>query len=174
MNISISINSKYTRYAYVMLTSLFLHHTGKQHRLSVYIFCSDLIKEDMEYLQKLAEEYQQEIFFVQVDIGDYLTKLPVTESWSIEMYYRMLLGELLPENVKRVLYLDADIIVNQSLYNFYDMDLHGMDLAAADDPMIQDNFSEQQQKMFADFSMPVRYFNSGVILFDLEKNKGKI
>lgn len=173
MNFSISINHKYTKYAYVMLTSLFYSHKDSGGELTVYILQSDLTKEDKTLLLQLAEKYGHTVVFLQADIGKYAKDLPTTENWSKEMYYRLLLGELLPKEIGRILYLDVDIIVNRPLFEFYQTDLGGMDLAAADDPMISGNFSEEQKRLFADFPQPVRYFNSGVILFDLDKIRGQ-
>lgn len=169
MNFSISVNHKYTKYAYVMLTSLFIHHKAFPRQLTVYILQSDLTDEDIELFLRLAVQYGQTIIFQQVDIGAYAADLPTTKNWSKEMYYRLLLGELLPEEISRILYLDVDIIVNQQLFSFYQIDLQGKDLAAADDPMIQGNFSAEQQRLFEGLQQPVRYFNSGVILYDLKK-----
>lgn len=171
-NVSIAFNHKYTRYAYVMLTSLFAQHKEAPKFLTVYVLQSDLTEEDKSLLLQLAEQYDQIVTFLQVEIGDYAAKLPINERWSGEMYYRLLLGELLPEEVTRVLYLDVDVVINKPLFDFFDMDMEGKVLAVADDPVIQGNFSVQQQKIFADFPVPVRYFNSGVVLMDLEKIRG--
>ena len=172
VNVSISINHQYTKYAYIMLTSLFVQHNEFPNSVTVYILQSDLTQEDKALLLQLAEKYNQEISFLQVDIGDYADKLPTNKDWSEEMYYRLLLGELLPEEVTRILYLDVDIIINKPLLDLYHMDMQGMHLAVADDPAIQGNFSVQQQKIFAGFPTPIRYFNSGVVLMDMEKIRG--
>ena len=168
MNISIALNHNYSKYAYVLLTSLFYHHKKAPHCLTVYLLSSDLTEEDRGLFGQLAGSYQQTIFFLQVDLSDEIKKLPTTESWSREMYYRLLLGELLPREVSRILYLDVDIIVNGPLFEFYQTDLGGKLLGVADDPMIQGHFSSAQHQIFSEFPETVRYFNSGVILFDLE------
>lgn len=167
MNISIAINHKYVKYAYVMLTSLFVNN--KEQEITVYVLQTDLQQQDKVCMEQLAGQWNQKIVFIQVDVAEAFKSLPTTANWSMEMYYRLLLGELLSEEIKRVLYLDVDIIVNQPLGGFYEMELGGMELAVADDPMIQGNFSENQKALFHDLPQPVRYFNSGVILYDLEK-----
>ena len=152
MYIAIAINDRYTPYAYVMLTSLFAHHA--KGSLAVYILQSDLTEESKRLLCALGENYGQEIVFVTVSLehalaglGEAARKtadaLPTTESWSKEMYYRLLLGELLPKEVVRALYLDVD------------------------DAMVQGNFSQEQQELFENLG-DVRYFNSGVLLYNLE------
>lgn len=172
MNLSIAVNHKYVKYAYVMLTSLFLNH--KKQAITVYVLQTDLQLQDKVCLEALAEQWKQRLVFLQVDgAADALKKLPTTANWSMEMYYRLLLGELLPPEIKRVLYLDVDIIVNQPIGELYETELEGMELGVADDPMIQGNFSADQKALFRDFPQPVRYFNSGVILYDLEKVRSR-
>ena len=177
MYIAIAINDKYVPYAYVTLTSLFAHHAADS--VTVYILQSDLTEESKQMLYSLGERQGQEIVFVAVSLEqtlealrqetgeDVAGALPTTESWSKEMYYRLLLGELLPQETERVLYLDVDTIVNGNLAEFYFQDMEGMELAAADDPMIQGNFSPEQQALFAQTG-DIRYFNSGVLLYDLQ------
>ena len=47
-----------------------------------------------------------------IPMGESLfSKAPVTKQYPQEMYYRLLAGHLLPREVKRVLYLDPDILV---------------------------------------------------------------
>lgn len=173
INVSIAINHKYTTYAYVMLTSLYAQHKEQPETVTVYILQSDLTQEDKDLLSDLAKQYGQKIVYLQVEVGAYAAKLPTNKNWSGEMYYRLLLGELLPEDVERILYLDVDIVVNKPLGDFCHMDMEGKTLAVADDPVIQAAFSIQQQKIFADFPESFRYFNSGVVLMELEKIRGR-
>lgn len=61
INIAAALNSKYMRYTYVMLTSLFMNQTNAC--IHVYLLHNDLTKEDKEKLSSLAKEYHHEIFF---------------------------------------------------------------------------------------------------------------
>lgn len=167
INIAIAVNSRYIRYAYVMLTSLFLNN--RQSDITVYVLQSNLTDEDKNCLTKLALTCRQQLEYIDVDIESYLKQLPTTEQWTKEIYYRLLVGELLPKSLERLLYLDVDVIVHQPIAAFYEMDMQGMDLAATDDTMIQGNFSAEQTALFADFDEGIRYFNSGMLLYDLKK-----
>ena len=167
MNIAIAFNHKYTKYAYVLLTSLFENNRDTQ--IEVYILHHDLTAQDKKLLLELAEVYVQKIDFKEVNLEGYKEVLPTTEAWSVEMYYRLLIGEILPEAAERVLYLDVDMIVNCNLKELYEIDLQGNELAVADDPMIQGNYSRVQEKLFSDIEPEVRYFNSGMLLMDLNR-----
>lgn len=171
INIAIAVNSRYVRYAYVMLTSLLMNNRSAD--ITVYVLQSDLTDEDKACLSDLASAYGQQIEYTDVDMGRYLKQFPTTENWTKEIYYRLLAGELLPLSVERLLYLDVDIIVHHSIAEFYETDMQGMELAAADDTMIQGNFSPEQTALFAGLGGDIRYFNSGMLLYDLKKIRAR-
>lgn len=67
----------------------------------------------------------------------------------------------------------VDIIVNGSISELYYMDMKGMELAAAEDAVVQDNFSKAQSCLFAEYA-EIRYYNvisQTVNLNDGEKQK---
>lgn len=167
IHIAIAVNSRYVRYAYVMLTSLFMNNGCD--RITVYVLQSDLTADDRACLGDLAARFGQTAVFVDVRPERYLAQLPTTQNWTKEIYYRLLVGALLPETVERLLYLDVDMIVHRPIGALYETDLQGMTLAAADDTMIQGNFSEEQKALFAGLGGEIRYFNSGMILYDLRR-----
>lgn len=150
-----------------MLYSLFSNN--RSSKIRVYVLHQGLTEEDKRLLNSLAVEDIQKIEYLKIDMESRLMKLPITENWTREIYFRLLMGEVLPQIVNRVLYLDIDIIVHASIKEFYNMDMQGMELAVADDPMIQGNYSKEQKELFAEFGEELRYFNSGMILYDLDK-----
>jgi lipopolysaccharide biosynthesis glycosyltransferase len=85
--------------------------------------------------------------------------------------YRLLLGDLLPDDIERVVYLDADTVVGQSLGPLADF--------ALDDRMIVGAVSDAQAPWAAGPLGPPwqllglnpssKYFNSGVLLIDLAR-----
>lgn len=76
-------------------------------------------------------------------------------------YYRISASELLPAELRRVLYLDADMIVRKSLEPLWRLDLEGAPLGASDC-----NSTAKDAKFMAEYNG--RYFNSGVMLIDLD------
>lgn len=83
-------------------------------------------------------------------------------------YARFLIPFVLPEGVRRVLYLDTDIIVTGDLRPLWEMDLNGATLGAVEDT----NFNEaiRRGKLTVDQVPRVpAYFNSGVLLIDLDR-----
>lgn len=80
--------------------------------------------------------------------------------------YRLLLPELLPD-VSRVLYLDADILHVDRLDELWATDLCGHCVAAVTNPL----FTSMHERIRSNLGVedPAAYFNSGVLLLDLER-----
>ena len=91
--------------------------------------------------------------------------LPVLAQFTEAMWYRIFLPELLPD-VDRVLYLDADTIVVDGLSSLWEIPLDGAYLAAVTN-VFQPNHFGRPAKL--GLPGPNVYFNSGVLLFNLEK-----
>jgi lipopolysaccharide biosynthesis glycosyltransferase len=89
--------------------------------------------------------------------------LPAWGRLPVTMWYRILLPELLPD-VDRVLYLDADVLVVDSLAPLWATDLSGNWVAAVS------NVPERHMLHHAaglGLDGPAAYFNSGVLLLNL-------
>ena len=92
------------------------------------------------------------------------------------MYYRLMLPELLPEDVDRILYLDIDVIVNQNIADFYKTDFGGKLLIATKDPEVETFFrtdapeDKERNRFFKRLiAEGMTYFCSGVIIFHIEE-----
>jgi lipopolysaccharide biosynthesis glycosyltransferase len=84
---------------------------------------------------------------------DRIAGLPHFPRLSTATHARLLISELLPSFVRRVVYLDADLLVRCDVSPLLGLDLEGSALAAVRD------FLER----------PTRYFNAGVMAVDLER-----
>jgi lipopolysaccharide biosynthesis glycosyltransferase len=87
--------------------------------------------------------------------------LPSAGRFSMNTYARILLNHFTAPEMDRVLYLDADTIIQADLEALWAMDLNGMTIGAARDHFRLDN----QAIGFADDEP---YFNAGVLLFDMK------
>lgn len=82
--------------------------------------------------------------------------------------FRLLLGDLLPEGLERVLYIDADTLVTGNVGDLFAIDLEGQVLGAVRDaisPWAAGAWGADWRNLGLDPSSP--YFNSGVLLIDL-------
>lgn len=173
MNIASALNSKYVRYTYVMLTSLF--HNNPEAEIHVYLLHNDLSCEEQKLLSSLAEKYGNQLHFLHLKRSDFPASLPTTESWSLEAYFRLTLTDILPPEVDRLLYLDVDIIVANPLNELYFTDFEDAYFCVCRDMGTVYPFPDIRNELFRDHLATGKftYFNSGVMLWNIEKLRGR-
>lgn len=173
MNIAASFNKKYLNYAIVMFTSFCENNPG--HNV-ITVLHSELDGTDFEKLSQALDKYDAEI--LPLDVSHYIKshRLPVTEDWTYETYYRLFLPDMLPDDMDRILYLDVDVIVHGSLKDLYESDFEGADLMAADDSNntnTLDDFPDKvKEMMLPRCGQNFRYFNAGVLLMNIAQMRG--
>lgn len=160
MNILISINSNYLFPALAMLTSLLTNNSVKTN---IYLLYNDLKDDEIDLLEKGIEKFDATIFRILVDNTQFIN-FPLSHHFSIETYFRFLAQSLLPSKVDRVLWLDADVIVNNSITDFYYQDLKGYYVSVCE------SINKEKNVLLKKLELPEdsNYFNAGVILFNLE------
>ena len=168
INIAVALDSNYVRYTYVMLTSLF-EKQDKNAQIHIYVLQSELTESEKACLEKLVKSYGGFIHWVQIDPSYFPKACMEFANWPVESFYRLVLPEILPEEMDRILYLDVDIIINHSLKELYHTDFEGMALCACPEPFSGIGVFEYRDEMF---KKHVRegfiYFNSGVLLMNLQ------
>ena len=95
--------------------------------------------------------------------------LPPILHISRATYLRLIMAEILPAKIGRVLYLDIDMIVTRSLSPLWRSDMHGRPVAAVHDPnYLADDLAKR-------FRLPLggSYFNAGMLLIDLQAMRAK-
>jgi len=106
--------------------------------------------------------------FISVDKA-ILSNLPVSENLSQAAYYRILLPNLLPTSLDKIIYLDVDIVINGNIYNLWNEDIRGFALAAARDTHVFSTRDSASTGAVDPTSSSCRpYFNSGVMLLNLD------
>ena len=108
MDLLVSTDENYLPQLRVLLASLCQNDPGVKCR--VYLLHRAMAPGQLERLGEDVKKLGWELCPVTVD-GELFAKAPVTKQYPQEMYYRLLAGQLLPQEVKRVLYLDPDILV---------------------------------------------------------------
>ena len=91
---------------------------------------------------------------------------PETVRYSKVVYYRIFASEFLPKNMDRVLYLDPDIIVINSLEELYNTDLDGYYYAVCSHTK---TFLNDVNRIRLGMKKNTPYINSGVMLMNLDE-----
>lgn len=82
-------------------------------------------------------------------------------------FLRLLIDEVLPKDIHRLLYLDVDVIVEDRLDALWEADIGDAICAAVTDPGIDAGAFAAK----FDLAMPGDYFNAGIMLFDMERTR---
>lgn len=169
--IVMATNDNYAPYLLVTLQSL-VEHLSEDAYCDLYVFHSGL---QQKYIQTFETEGRRKNIRVTcVDVSAIAVSQETycRAHYSVEMYYRILIPELLG-NYKKVLYLDCDLVLNRCAQDLYDTDVSNYDLAGVK------NFCNQSMYNWISNSLkldPGTYVNSGVLIFNtvnFAKNKAK-
>ncbi|MEM6898687.1 MAG: glycosyltransferase family 8 protein [Pseudomonadota bacterium] len=87
------------------------------------------------------------------------------EHISTATYYRLMIPEIVPPEVRRVLYLDVDLVVVDDIRGLWCQDLHGKPIGAIVDPGIDANEFAKRMGLPARKN---RYFNAGILIIDIQ------
>lgn len=91
----------------------------------------------------------------------------------ISAYYRLLLPAIIPSQLKKVIYLDSDVVVEGDLAELWDKDLKDQSLLAVQDPIHEYITAGEYFKSLnlegRGITPDHKYLNSGVLVINLEK-----
>lgn len=94
--------------------------------------------------------------------------LPTPKPWPREVYGRLFVPRLL--DADRLLYLDADVIIDGPLDELFSLDMGGATVAATYDDTIEASLHQMAGGLFVkDRPAGARYFNSGMLLIDRKR-----
>ena len=165
------INGNYAKFIGASLCSLFDNTSA---HVAAHILHDDtLTDENRIRLVNMTKYYGQDIYFYNVftypAMIDFIAQMNrIFISRYQGMFYRLGIGIILPPNLERVIYLDADIIVNMDIAKLWSLPLGDTSIAAVSDsvisllpfelsPLLVKNRIVEQDK----------YFNSGMLIMNM-------
>lgn len=150
----------------VSLVSLY-ENSRDMDEIAVYILDSGITDSNKKKLLSVCKAYQRKnaVFIPAENISDKLSMVVAADRGSLSQYARLFVSSDLPDDLDRVLYLDCDVIVNQSIRELWNLNLQGKTVG-----VLMDAFSKYYRKNIDLYENDIM-FNSGVMLIDLDKWK---
>lgn len=147
-----------------MLTSLLENNQAEE--IAIHILDNGIDKKSKELIQSIVEhKYGRKLFFYSLD-NNLMQKFPSTNSYvSLTTYCKLFIPTILPLSIHKVLYVDCDIIVVNSLHGLLDYDLTDKAAAAVKDA--HKDLDKDCERLGYDYHKD-DYYNAGVILFNLD------
>lgn len=168
INILVTLNEKHLPPLQVLLTSLRTAHPDEA--LTVWLLHSGIRPAALETVERQCGRLGMTLRCLTVDRSVF-DAAPVTRQYPQEMYYRLLAGCFLPKELDRVLYIDPDILVLNSLRPLWETPLEGRLFAAASHTGktgLMNNINQVR------LGTDCKYFNSGVLLIDLNAARAQV
>jgi len=135
----------------------------------IYVLTNGISPDKQKELSAF-EDFNLKIEYVDVNdqIKDHAKELDdVRDYYTQAIFYRLFIAKLFPRLTKAI-YLDCDIVVLSDLAKFYDIDLSDKVLGVIVDDVVNGNAFFQKYCMEAVGSYKDKYFNSGVLLMNLD------
>lgn len=155
-----------------MLTCILsiLNRTSTKEPFRFFIFTMDVshIKDAyvpiddkyIEALNKVIKEYNQDNVAIKIDVTllykKHFDKCPNEGAYCSPYTLIRLFANSLPEDIDKLLYLDADIMFNKDITLLYNIDIEGYEYAAARDH-------------YGKYLLYYNYINAGVLLFNMKE-----
>ena len=165
-------SGKYSKNAGTSMLSVF---ENTKEWITIHLLHDNTLTEANKALFiELVRKYGQHICFYNMDELD-LPSMEAIREWGAKArysqaaFYRLLIGEILPLEVQRCIYLDSDILVNLDIKELWEEDLNGAPLGAILEEEIRHGLTVKKGciAIVDDGTIDSqRYFNSGVLLID--------
>ena len=167
INVAYTIDNNYPIFTLLSINSI-LKNNYNNNKYIFYIVENNLSDENKQKMNDFVSEQNQEIKFIHFDTR------AISHNKSFFKYIkyitniglaRIMLPELLPDNIHKVIYLDGDTLITDDLSNLYNMNLKNRAAGMAI------NITEPEGLL----KHKLRYYNSGVIVINTDKwRKNKI
>lgn len=154
------IDKNYIQHCAVTITSIFSNTTT--NNISISIIYSNIDDKSKSKLDSYIKGFTSDVKFILINEKD-LKRFPVSDHITLASYYRIFLADLLESDIKKVVFLDCDLIVKKDIIQLWNIDISNYSHAAAIDHGVDNAHKES-------LGIPnnADYFNAGVMLINLE------
>ena len=160
IHIVLTTDNNYIKQCCVTILSILLNSSETNYFCFHIIHTGFTEKEKSKFSFKNFKNYK--IIFYNVENFD-LTDFSVTLSHTtITTYYRIFITKILTKDIKKIIYLDCDLIVLKDIKNLWEVDLENYFVGVVEDKEDFDYFKSIVNDNF-------NYFNAGVMLLNLDK-----
>ena len=160
MNLLFSINRAFIPLLLNCVNSILKN--GGMDEYVAYVLHSDIEREDMAAIQSAVGK-RMKFHFISVPVSLF-EGFPISRRYPQQIYYRLAAPLLLPPELERILYLDVDTIIINSLAELADMPFEGTYFMAC--THVRKTLAKINQARLG-MEQETPYINSGVMLLNL-------
>ena len=160
IHIACNIDDNYIMQCCTTLVSVMYNNRNEQ--ITFHIIAEFLSNEAKSMLTEEVEKYNQQIHFYAYNLNMNLSSFKSAHI-SLAAYLRLFVADILPVEIHKILYLDCDLIINDSIKDLWETDVTSYAVAAVEDMWSGKTDNYERLSYDASFS----YFNAGVLLVNL-------
>jgi len=162
MDIALGLDEKYVMPGGVLITSII--KTNTQVPIHFHILSETLTEKSQKLLKDCLKDHPlASVSFYNITDWNTKSKMPEAFHFTKAIYYKLFFAHLLPESVGKLLYLDSDMLVVDSLSELWNTDLENYPVAASID-LHHDDIRDFNR---LGYDPQLGYFNSGMLLINL-------
>lgn len=163
INILVTLDSGYLYPLCCMLKSLVKTNAGKC--INLYVAHSSLTSGDFAAIRNAVSSADIEVYPMKID-NSLFENAPTKSRITKETYYRIFAPMYLPRSVDKILYIDPDTIILNSLQFFYSTDFGNNLIIGAKH---FDGFINKWNRFRLGMHKSSHYINAGVMLMNIDK-----
>lgn len=161
INISYSTSDSYAWLTGISLTSLFINNST--YKFNIHILDNGITEENKQKLKNICSNYCADINFYDLSIyKKNYKKFKIKEKWDFATFGRLFEAEILSNDIKKIIHLDCDTIINKDLIEMFNFDVNNVALAGVNECLSDGyriNINVENERIL---------FNAGVLIFNLE------
>jgi lipopolysaccharide biosynthesis glycosyltransferase len=157
-----SSDNYYVQHLGVSMLSLF--QNNKEFKsINVYIIENNISAKNKRNIITISQNYRRTVHFIDFNSFSSKLQLKIGNSISENSYARLVITSVLENNIDKVIYLDCDSIINQSLKDLWNKDISDYYVAGVCDTVSD----KTKSRINLDSNKP--YINAGMLLINLKK-----
>lgn len=162
MDIVYSSSDSYCEIAGISMLSL-LENNREAETLNLYLIDNQISSENKQKLETMVSSFGRSLTYLSHPDVEDQSGIPINVGrWNISTFYRLFLPSMLPQQVKRALFIDCDTLILQDLRPLWEMDMGDKWVYGVDDcrgAAYRTNIGLEPKD---------NYINNGVLLIDVE------
>ncbi len=163
MDIFYAFNDAYAAMAGISIFSL-LKNNYDNDKIVFHIVDSGIGQNNKVKIENTILEYGQEVKFYKMPNFEQITEKKIdAKRWNINVFSKLFVGSILPDNVEKVICIDCDTVIVDSLHELWNTDLSNKVIGGVIE-CISTLYKTNLEKKSDDY-----YFNSGLVIFNVEE-----
>lgn len=168
IDLLVTLDENYLDQLKVLVTSIYINNPGSI--FNIYLIHSGIEESVLGALERDLKNFSYRLYPIKAS-DDLFSSAKTTDRYPKEMYFRLLAGKLLPENLSKILYIDPDILVINSLKEIWETDIREFLFAAASHTGKTDMANNVNKIRLG---TDTDYYNSGFLLINLDMARKEI